>query len=242
MAFWNKKTLKYYFDGLRWGNYPGAIMEKLAEHLKECRSLVDICSGPGAFAMWAMDNGLQALAVDEDITATDALQAEAAKKGLRVSAIVNDFLKADIPPADISAAAWCFYKETSSEKALGKMMDIGSKLNIFVQHDGTRTPEFCTEGLPKGEPSHVWEDNAMEENLYTAAEKRGLSVNSFFITCDFGCIYYPGDEEQLNFISAKTGVQDKEILRAHLEKIAVPCPGGTWIPSYKPMKVIWIAK
>ena len=241
MGCWNKDALRFYYEGIRYGEYPSAIMDKLSDILKDCRSMIDICSGPGAFTLWALERGWQVLATDMDETALSALENTAGANNA-LTIIRGDLLQTDLPAKDLAIAACCFYEETAKAPALGKMLDLGQKAAVFIQHDGETPYEFGTEGLPAGPRQHNWAVYNMEKELKIAAEERGLTINNMKIRCDFGCIFHPGNEYQLQFISRKTGVTDLELLASRLMQRAKQTPNGLWLPNIKQYSVSWVVK
>ncbi len=243
MVSWEGAALTYYLDGLKYGGYPSAIMERLSDELNGCRDLIDICSGPGAFSLWALGRGWQVTATDLSESALNALS-RTAGEGAALTTIPGDLSRLTLPAADVAVAACCFYEKTATAPVLGKMLDAAKKTAIFVQHEGPQPAEFGTAGLPSGKRSHTWssDHDVMESELLKAAAARGLEMRKFTVECDFGCHYAPEDEEQLAFIARKSGVLDSGLLAEHLAHWAIDTPHGKWLPNPKRYKVIWTRK
>ena len=64
MKCWEQTTLRYYYEGLAWGDYPRLIMQRIIHEPNSCHSLLDICSGPGAFSLYSLQQGWETTAVD----------------------------------------------------------------------------------------------------------------------------------------------------------------------------------
>lgn len=242
MSCWQDNELKYYYEGTRYGEYPSLIMDRLANSLSGCRSLLDICCGPGAYALWGLEHDWRVTACDMSETALTALKNRAGENRDKLNIICGDLLETRLPAADLAVAACCFYQGTESEAVLGRMLDLGKKAALFVRHAGPQPCEFGTEGLPAFAKKHIWQINDMESNLQKAADSRGLTLNSFEISCDFGCFYDPGDKTLLKFISNKSGVRDLQLLAARLRQNAVNKPQGLWLPNIKRYNVTWCVK
>lgn len=244
MKCWQQDTLKYYYEGLRGGTYPSAIMDMLSPLLKNCTSVIDICSGPGAFSLYALIRGWRVTAVDLSATALMALETEAHHyRPTNLTTLCADFLTLCLPAAaDVAVAALCFADKMAGKTALAKILDCGRLLAVYVIHDGAKTPEFGIDNLPvdENDKTLVWEENHMEENLAAVAAEQGLPLHCQKLVCDFGCYYHEGDETLISFISRKTGVTDRKLLTRHLTQSARPRGGQLWLANLRPLKVYWI--
>lgn len=245
MKCWEQTTLRYYYEGLAYGDYPGLIMERILPQMQNCHSLLDICSGPGAFSLYSLKQGWRTTAIDLAEIALEALEEKAKNyPQSRFQAIYGDFLTTAVPHADIAVAACCFYEQMATPAALEKIIDSTNQVALFVQHGEPAQPEFLTAGLPVDAEKKPlrWQNYPLAEVLNDLAAARGLTLNSDSLECDFGCLYSPDDARLLDFISRKTGVSDLPLLQQHLHTVAQPRAGRLWLPNPRRFVFFWINK
>ena len=245
MKCWEQTTLRYYYEGLAWGDYPRLIMQRIIHEPNSCHSLLDICSGPGAFSLYSLQQGWETTAVDLSDIALSALREKALEYPRSCfHAVYDDFINASLPQADIAVAACCFYEQMTTDTALQKIIDSAKQIAVFVQHQDPSHPEFLTDGLPiDPEKKPVrWNNYPIEEKLQKLADAQGLTLYKDSRECDFGCLYTPDDEILLDFVSRKTGVTDRQLLRNHLQKIAIPKGDHLWLPNPRAFIFFWLNK
>ena len=246
MSSWIAEEIKYYYDGIRLGEYPRLIWELLREEVTDCHSLLDVASGPGAFALSGLSLGWQVTATDINPLPLSFLEAEAKRLALpgELHTVCGDFKTVPLEKADMMAAAYCFCEPLAGEDTLGRMLDLGRKLAVFVTPGKTWEPEFLTAGIPedKRETPRLLEENSAHESLRQAAKKRGLVLKEQALECDFGCPHNPADQALLSFLSRKTGVADLQLLAEHLNNIAVQRNNMPWLPNPRNMTVLWTNK
>lgn len=241
---WEEATLRYYYQGLTWGEYPRRIMERLADAAKGCCSLLDICSGPGAFALYGLQQGWETTAVDLSPTALAALKQQALRYPQACfRSIYGDFLEIPLQRADLAVAACCFYEQMASRAALDKIIASARQLALFVQHDDFHQPEFLARLLPAEQWQAPQRKNnyPIEEQLLSLTAERGLQLHQDRLECDFGCLYDPQDELLLEFVRRKSGIADRQLLRRHLQNIAITRDGQPWLPNPRLFRLFWIS-
>ncbi len=245
MNNWQESTLKYYYQGVLFGEYPAKIMNSLGPVIKQCTSMLDVCSGPGAFSLWGLAEGMQVTATD---ILPDSLAALTEKAQLypksKLTTIAADFRILAPPQADLVIAACCFSEDMAEPAMVAKIADAASKIAVFVMHDGLKNSEFATASLKKDKDFRPrnWEENSVEEYITALAEARQYELHHLQLSCDFGCFYDTEDSELIDFISRKSGVYDIDLLKRHLADIATAKDGRLWLPNLIPYKIYWLLK
>jgi predicted RNA methylase len=245
MTVWQEDTLKYYYQGVLFGEYPQKILRSLPPLIDRCRSMLDICSGPGAFALQGLIRGMRVTAIDTSAEALAALTQQAGNypQG-QIQTITADFTALNPPAADMVVAACCFSQEMAEKINLQKIINSAHKLVLLVMHDGRKKGEFATGHLPAEAdkmPCRIAENNA-EEIIAQIAQEQGLTLSHMRMSCDFGCFYCPTDSGLLDFISRKTAVFDRDLLQEHLAASAIEKDHKMWLPNPVAYKVYWLIK
>lgn len=242
-SIWRSDNLDYYYQGIIHGEYPRLCLDAIGSGFLACRSMLDVCSGPGAFAVQGLMRGWQVTAIDVSALALSALseRALAYPKG-KLTTICANFCRITPPKADIAVAACCFSGEMVEKKSIDKIIAAAEKIALFVMYDGEKDGEFATAELPHDKEKRTFhlKDNQAEEHLALMAEQRGLPLHSSKITCDFGCFWQEDDADLLSFISRKSGVTDMSLLKTHLSSIAVSKGANLWLPNLIDYKLFWL--
>ena len=231
---WSENDIFFYYLGLKYSDYPKKIWERIKKENRDFTSILDVGCGPGIFSLIAIEDNYKVQAVDINKNHLDALLNKSPKKE-NLTLIYSDWIDAAVEKADITICAYSLSGSISTQQGINKIIDNSKQAAYFISFVNPEKTDFLTAELfkklsiaPKSYPS----SNDNLEFLFNCSND---DVRIEKINYDFGIPYFDDipSEKYIEFISKKTGIDDTELLKNHLENIVIERNGLRWLPNPK---------
>lgn len=231
---WTDAQIANYYLGVRYSDYPRIFWDKMKPVMAGSASLVDIGSGPGAFALMAAEAGLRVQAVDLNRKNLEALAGQAGDAGLtNIQTIYGSWLSVAVGKSDVAVCAYSFGGEIGTRAGIRKIIGAARKAAFLIAPYDTVQTDFLSEalyersGLPPPEFSGSYRD------LLRLLADLGEEVSHETVTYDFGMPL--GSWAEIGrcavYLSEKLGLPSREPVREHLHKIITVRDGMLWVPN-----------
>lgn len=243
MKEWTDEQILNYYLGIEHSDYPRVFWEAMKPHLSGCTSLIDIGSGPGAFALKAATEGFHVQAVDINKKNLDALQDKIKALGLKkVNLIYGDWLEVEVEKSDAAVSAYSLGGTIGTVEGIKKIFASALKAVFFITPYASVQTDFLTGELyiEMGiEPPSFSGDY---RDLLRLIQNQREGVECKIIEYDFG-MPLAGKEELDScavYLGEKLGLPSTDLLKDHLQKIITMKNGLYWVPNpRKSALIIW---
>lgn len=244
---WTKEQIENYYLGIRYSDYPNIFWEKIQLQLTNCKTLIDIGSGPGAFAIKAAEYGLDVQAVDinkEHLIALDCYMKKFNLKGIKL--INGEWPNVDVKKSDVSICGYSLGGEIGTPNGIRKVLEITNRIAFFIISYNKEQTDFSSKELyQKVGINPPQFGRSFKETLEIFGEQLNEEITFDIIENDFGMPI-----ENMNsipyyseYLSEKLGIRDIDAVEKHLRQIIIIKNGGLWIPNYrKSVMLIWKRK
>jgi SAM-dependent methyltransferase len=231
---WCDEDIYFYYLGITDSEYPKKIWDRIKNENAKFKKVLDIGSGPGAFALAALNDGYDVQAVDVNEKHLNALK----KKNIhsdRLKTVNADWLDAVVEKSDISICAYCLSNNIKSSKGIAKIIETTKYSAYFVSFVNTEKTDFLTSDLIKEfgiKPRKYTEGNNDIMELFSNVCG---SVAFETVTYDFGVpiIDTVPIDKYAGFISRKTGISDLSLIKKHIKEITINKNNCLWLPNPK---------
>lgn len=107
MIEWSEERIAWYYRATRESEYPRLMVEKIRPYLKPEAKVLDLGSGPGAFALALAPFCREVIALDQNREVLAALEAELRKRGItNVRVITGVWPLVETEPVDVTVSAY----------------------------------------------------------------------------------------------------------------------------------------
>ncbi len=231
---WSDEQIQYYFNGIEWSEYPQKLWNVMQLQCGDCSTMLDIGSGPGAFALIGAASGLSAWAVDTKLKSLRALEKRAYELCLEgITTVAGSWPDVDVPACDLAVCSYSFGGEIGTRRGLAKILEKTNKVAFLVCPYSRFQTDFLSETLYEEaglEPPAF--EGSYSDLLHTLAEL-GAHCSVQIVDYDFG-FSLPEEkclEKAAQFLADKLGLPDRQKVRAHLERIVRRKNGMLWVPN-----------
>jgi len=233
---WTDQQIDVYFRGIACSDYPAVFWEKMTPYLAGCTSLIDVGSGPGAFALQALAAGFFVQAVDVDGKNLRALREKAASLGFleRCRILQGDWLAVKTEKADAVVCAYSMGGSIGTAAGIAKAARMAPRALFFLApYAGTFT-DF--QSLPLYEKAGIEPPTygGYYRGVLEILKGLGLAYVCETVEYDFGFPADWADEDTIaRFLAEKLQLPDLEEVRKHCRDIVEIRNGRRWLPNRK---------
>jgi len=231
---WSDEQINVYLAGTAESDYPQVFWKIMKTTHPEARTLLDIGSGPGAFALAAAEEGLQVQAVDMSRKSLEALMGEAKRRKLAgITAICGSWPTVKASPADLVVCAYSFGGSIGTRKGIETILQAALKTAYLICPFEKEQADFLSRPLYEraGLSPPAYKGNYSD--ILDIFQILGEQVRTSKISYDFG-MPLPAEEDLpwcARFLADKLGLPSVKEVEKHLRSIARGKNNHLWIPN-----------
>ncbi len=231
---WSDAQIENYLLGVRYSDYPRLFWEKMQPDLAGCQTFIDAGSGPGAFALKALEAGFYVQAVDLSAKSLAYLrrQADPAKAG-RLKTICGDWLQVRVEKSDISVCAYSCGGSIGTAAGLARVFELTRAAAYFIAPCRREQTDFLSRELYKQAGLEPPAFSGTYRDLLQIFKGLQKEVSYEIISYDFGMPLQGADQLDrcAAYLSDKLGLPSREAVKKHLQEIIVTRNGMLWVPN-----------
>jgi SAM-dependent methyltransferase len=231
---WTDAQIEYYLEGIKHSDYPALFWQRMQPYLKDCRKVIDIGSGPGAFALRAAEDGFIVQAVDSSRKSMDVLEAKASGYAAgAVKTVCGNWPDVNVEHCDAAICAYSFGGDIGTPLGISKVFEVTGRVVFFISPVEKTQVDFLSRELyeEEGISPPEFKGNYHDVTDTLAALHINYSVET--ISHDFG---FPlKDRSEIDkcalFLADKLGLSSAGRMKKHLEKIITDRNNLLWVPN-----------
>jgi SAM-dependent methyltransferase len=233
---WTDAQVDHYLEGIKHSDYPALFWQRMLPYLKGggCRTVMDIGSGPGAFALRAAEDGFIVQAVDSSRKSLDVLETEASGFAAgAIKTICGNWPDVIVDHCDAAICAYSFGGDIGTSRGISEIFKVTGRVIFFISPVEKTQVDFLSRELYEGEGSSPPEFKGNYHDVMDtlAALKVNYSVET--VSHDFG---FPlKDRSEIDrcalFLADKLGLSSTGRMKKHLEKIIIDRNNMLWVPN-----------
>jgi SAM-dependent methyltransferase len=231
---WTDDQIVHYLDGIRHSDYPDVFWTLIQPHLGDCTSLIDIGSGPGAFAIKALKKGFNVQAVDASRKSLDAFEKEAAGLNLgKLKMVCGNWPYVDAEPCDVAICAYSFGGDIGTPMGVAKIFKTAKKAVFFISPVEKTQLDFLSKELYEAELIEPPLFKGASQELKDILEQLKISYHVSEVTYDFGFPLNSWSELDrcTLFMADKLGLSNTDRIKEHLKKNITRHHNLLWVPN-----------
>jgi SAM-dependent methyltransferase len=231
---WTDAQIEHYLEGIKHSDYPALFWQRMQPYLKGCRTVIDIGSGPGAFALRAAEDGFMVQAVDSSRKILDILEAEASDFAAgAVKTICGNWPDVNVEHCDAAICAYSFGGDIGTPLGISKVFEVTGRVVFFISPVEKAQVDFLSRELyvEEGISPPEFKGNYHDVMDTLAALHVNYSVET--VSHDFGFPLKDRSERDqcALFLADKLGLSSAGRLKKHLEKIVTDRNNLFWVPN-----------
>ncbi len=229
---WTDEQIEGYYLGIESSDYPAVFWERMKPALSACKTLLDLGSGPGAFALKALEIGLRVQAVDRSRKNLNALRKKVGNSPA-LELIHGCWPEVEVGKSDATVCAYSFGGGIGTPEGIKKIIDRTEKIAYFITPADKVQTDFMSEELYARagiEPPSFGGDCRDLLRIFGALKRE---VEWETVTYDFGMPLK--NEKEIGpcavYLADKLGLPDPALLLEHLHRIVTMRHGACWVPN-----------
>lgn len=243
MKDWTDQQIKNYYLGIKYSDYPRVFWKEMKPFLKDCKSIMDIGCGPGAFALKALEKEFDVYGIDKNKKHLDSLEKASKKFGVKNLHIFHDsWLKINCKASDASICAHSLGEEIGTSQGIEKVLNFTKKVAFFITPFENVQTDFFSQALYK--------ELKIKPRVYSKGYKDILEIfNQLKEKVQYSTIAYdfgmPFDKEigikgNAMYLAEKLGIPYDKSIEQHMKKILIEKKEMLWIPNIKKsILIVW---
>lgn len=240
---WTNEQIENYYLGIKYSDYPNIFWDRIKNQIVDCKTLIDIGCGPGAFAIKAAEFDLDVQAVDVNVKHIQVLKHFIERFNLRnIELITGQWPEVNIKKSDVSICGYSLGGEIGTMSGIEKVLNYTDKKAFFIVPYSKIQTDFSSVEL--------YESFGIEPPMFNGSyidtleifEELGQEVTFEIIENDFGMPMNKNYEISYyaDYLSKKLGIPEIDAIKNHLMKIATLKNGQLWIPNIrKSVMITW---
>ncbi|MFO8191639.1 MAG: class I SAM-dependent methyltransferase [Bacillota bacterium] len=231
---WSDEQIEVYLAGIAESDYPRVFWEIMKTDYPKARSLLDIGSGPGAFALAAAEEGLQVQAVDRNRKLLKALIGAAKQRQLRkIRTICGSWPEVKVRPADLAVCAYSFGGSIGTDEGIEAILQAVMKAVYLICPFEKEQTDFLSRSLYEKAGLAPPSFEGSYSDILAIFQAMGEQVSTSIISYDFG-MPLPAEKDLswcARFLTDKLGLPSAKEVEKHVQSIAVQKNERFWIPN-----------
>ncbi|MGM0653020.1 MAG: class I SAM-dependent methyltransferase [Bacillota bacterium] len=238
---WSDDQIRCYLDGIACSDYPAVLWELMRPEMAGAVSLIDIGSGPGAFALQAARDGMKVKAVDTSPKCLAVLEAEAEKRRLEgITTICGNWLEVYTGRCDVAVCSYSFGGEIGSVGGIKKILETTERVAFMISPYSTKQTDFCSRPLYSEVGLEPPAFSGNYRDILKILAGLGQRVSWQELTYDFG---FPLNSRNdfnwaASFLSEKLGLPSTARVSEHLQNIIYRKGKLLWVPNPRKSVII----
>lgn len=231
---WTADQVTHYLNGIKHSDYPAVFWKLMQPHLNDCNSLIDIGSGPGAFALKAVENGFNVQAVDTSRKSLDALEKKASELvSGKIEMICGNWPYVDVEPCDVAVCAYSFGGDIGTPMGVAKIFQTAGKAVFFISPVQITQVDFLSKELYEEEAIEPPQFKGAFQELKGILDQLNISYDVAEVNYDFGFPLNSWSELDrcALFLADKLGLSNTARVKEHLKKNITRRHNLLWVPN-----------
>ncbi len=231
---WTDAQIDHYLEGTKHSDYPAVFWQRMKPHLNGCRTIIDIGSGPGAFALRAAEDGFMVQAVDSSRKSLDVLEAEASGYAAgTIKTVCGNWPDVNVNHCDAAICAYSFGGDIGTPIGISKIFKVTGRVIFFISPVEKTQVDFLSRELYKEEGSSPPEFKGNYHDLKDILDALKVDCSIETVSHDFGFPLKGWSEidQCALFLADKLGLYSVGRMKKHLEKIITDRNNLLWVPN-----------
>ena len=231
---WTADQIRYYLEGVKYSDYPSVFWDRMRPLLEGCQTLLDIGSGPGAFALKALADGYTVQAVDSSRKNLAALENQTeAQDRSRLKTIYGNWPDVDADPCDTAVCAYSFGGSIGTVPGIAKIINLARSSVFFIAPAEKTQTDFLSAELYELEGLDPPQFKGNYEDLTAILDRLELEYDLEILSYDFGFpLHKLSDIEHCAlYLADKLGLTSPILVKEHLDKIITEHKQMLWVPN-----------
>lgn len=231
---WTADQIKHYLEGIKYSDYPSVFWSRMQPLLEGCQTFLDIGSGPGAFALKALEEGFFVQALDSSHNSLEALEKQTMQQNKgRLKTICGNWPEIDADPCDSAVCAYSFGGEIGTESGIAKIFDLARASVFLIAPVEKSQTDFLSEKLYEAEGLNPPQFKGNYEDLTGILDKLQIDYDLEILSYDFGFPLEKHSEidDCALFLADKLGLTSAKLVKGHLEAIVAERNRMLWVSN-----------
>ncbi len=231
---WTEEQIIHYLEGIKHSDYPAVFWQRMLPYLNGCRTLTDIGSGPGAFALKAAENGFNVQAVDSSRKSLEVIEKQAFDQSSgKIKTIHGNWPDVDLEQSDVTVCAYSFGGEIGTSPGIAKIFDLTGQVIFFISPVNKVQTDFLSSELYAEEGIKPPEFKSNHHDLVDLLNGLNIKFSVEIVSYDFGFpIKNRSETEEIAlYLADKLGLSSVEQVKKHLQKIIAYRNNLLWVPN-----------
>ena len=238
---WTDAQIDHYLEGIKHSDYPAVFWQRMKPYLNDCRTIIDIGSGPGAFALRAAADGFMVQAVDSSRKSLAVLEVEASGYAAGpIKTICGNWPNVSVDHCDAAICAYSFGGAIGTPSGISKIFKVTGRVIFFISPVEKTQVDFLSRELYEEEGSSPPEFKGNYHDLEDILTALKVKYNVETVSHDFGFPLKNWSEldQCALFLADKLGLSSTARLKKHLEKIITDRNNLLWVPNPRVSAII----
>ncbi|MDY6827096.1 MAG: class I SAM-dependent methyltransferase [Bacillota bacterium] len=231
---WSNEQIEVYLAGVAESDYPRIFWNIIKTENPAARTMIDIGSGPGAFALTAAEEGLQVQAVDTNKKKLAALIREAKRRKLeRITTICGNWPTVKVNQADLAICAYSFGGSIRTRESIEAILQTALQAVYLICPFERKQTDFLSRSLYEQAGLAPPSFKGSYSDILAIFQAMGEQVSARIISYDFG-MPLPAEKDLswcARFLTDKLGLPSAKEVERHVQFIAVQKNERLWIPN-----------
>jgi SAM-dependent methyltransferase len=231
---WTADQIQYYLEGIKYSDYPSVFWRYMQPLIEGYQTFLDVGSGPGAFALKALEEGFLVQAVDSSRKSLEALEYQAGTQNKnRLKTICGNWPDVDADQCDTAVCAYSFGGSIGTEQGIAKIFDLTRSSVFFITPVDKIQTDFLSEKLYQLEGLNPPLFKGNYKDLTGILDKFQIDYDLEILSYDFG---FPlrklsAIDDCALFLTEKLGLVSYTLVKEHLNKIITERNRLLWVPN-----------